>query len=48
MALFLTIVLVLVLGLLVRLWSSEKPADDYDKDVDASANRQDPRGRWFY
>lgn len=47
MALFLSIILVLVLSLAVSMWSSESPADDYDKDVDALGN-QDPRGRWFF
>lgn len=47
MALFLSIILVLVFGLAVSLWSSESPADDYDKDVEALGD-QDPHGRWFF
>lgn len=47
MAIFLSIVLIFVLGLLAILWSSESPEDEYDKDPYTGTRDDEARSRWF-
>lgn len=47
MTIFLSIVLIFVLGLLAILWSSESPEDEYGKGPHTGARDDEARSRWF-